>query len=143
MKRVCFVCLGNICRSPMAEFMMKKYVMDRGLEEYYEIESRATSYEEEGNDLYLPAKEKLKEEGIPFSRHYAKRLEKDDLYSFDVFYCMDDHNVFDTISILNDSSKVKKLLDRNIADPWYSGDFIQTFNDLKEGILLLLQEKNQ
>ncbi len=141
MKKICFVCLGNICRSPMAEFMMKDIVKKRGLENEYLIESRATSYEEEGNDMYPPAKELLMKENIPFSRHYAKRLEKEDYKLFDVFYCMDDSNIVRTINIFKDSSKVKKLLDRNIADPWYTGNFKQTFKDLEEGILLILDEK--
>ncbi len=141
MKKICFVCLGNICRSPMAEFMMKDIVKKRGLENEYLIEARATSYEEEGNDMYPPAKELLMKENIPFSRHYAKRLEKEDYKLFDVFYCMDDSNIVRTINIFKDSSKVKKLLDRNIADPWYTGNFKQTFKDLEEGILLILDEK--
>ena len=78
MIKICFVCLGNICRSPMAEYIMKKKLKDLNLENEYHIVSRATSYEEQGNDIYPPAKRKLTEENIPFSNHTATRLEKDD-----------------------------------------------------------------
>ena len=139
MTRICFVCLGNICRSPMAEFMMKNLIQKNGLS-YYKIESRGTSYEEEGNDLYPPAKEKLKEKGIPYSRHYAKKLEKEDYEKFDLFYCMEEANVFRCISIFggDPSNKVKKLLERDISDPWYTGNFEKTYEALEEGILSLM-----
>ena len=76
--RICFVCLGNICRSPMAEFIMKDKVKRLGISDKYIIESRATSYEEEGNDMYPPAKRMLDSMNIPYTRHYAKRLELED-----------------------------------------------------------------
>lgn len=143
MKRICFVCLGNICRSPMAEFMMKEFVKREGKEKDYLIASRATSYEEDGNDCYPPAKEKLEEKGIPYTRHYATRLEKEDYDKFDVFYCMEDSNLSRVLSILGEDpqNKVKKLLDRDISDPWYTGRFEDTYQDLTEGIQKLLQSE--
>ena len=139
MIRICFVCLGNICRSPMAEFIMKDKVKKLGLSDKFYIESRATSYEEEGADLYYLAMEKLRRENIPFTRHYAKRLEKTDYELFDEFYCMEDSNIREVIRILGASDKVNKLLTRDIADPWYTGNFDDTYNDLIEGICLLLK----
>ena len=137
--RICFVCLGNICRSPMAEFIMKDKVNKLGLSDKYIIESRATSYEEEGNDMYPLAKRVLDEKNIPYTRHYAKRLEYDDYSKFDLFVCMEEANIRNIKYIFDDSEdKVIKLLDRDISDPWYTGNFINTYNDLVEGIDKLL-----
>ena len=139
MKRICFVCLGNICRSPMAEFIMKK----KTSRDEYLIESRSTSYEEQGNDMYMPAKKKLIEEGIPFTKHSATRLEKDDYDKFEVFYCMEDSNINNVLRIFGSDpeNKIKKLLPRDIADPWYTRNFDITYNDLIEGIDLIIQNK--
>lgn len=140
MKKICFVCLGNICRSPMAMFIMKDKVKKLGLSSNYLIESRATSYEEEGNDMYPPAKRMLEEMGIPYTRHFAKKLEKSDYEKFDYFICMEDANIKNIKYIFDDyDNKVIKLLDRNIADPWYTGNFINTYNDLVEGIDLFIK----
>ena len=140
MKRICFVCLGNICRSPMAEFMMKEFVKREGKEKDYYIASRGTSYEEDGNDMYPPAKEKLSSMNIPYTRHHATRIEKEDYDKFDVFYCMEDYNVIRTISIFggDPDHKVKKILERDISDPWYTGNFDSTYQDLLEGLHNLL-----
>ena len=138
--RICFVCLGNICRSPMAEFIMKDKVKRLGISNKFIIESRATSYEEEGNDMYPPAKRMLDSKNIPYTRHYAKRLEESDYNKFDLFVCMEDANIRNISYIFDDPlNKVIKLLDRNIADPWYTGNFISTYNDLCEGIDLLIK----
>ena len=141
MIRICFVCLGNICRSPMAEFIMKDKVKKLGIEKNFHIESRATSYEEDGNDMYPPAKRMLDSMNIPYTRHYAKRLELDDYNKFDLFVCMEDANIRNISYIFDDyDKKVIKLLDRNISDPWYSGNFISTYNDLVEGIDELIKK---
>ena len=139
MIRICFVCLGNICRSPMAEFIMKDKVNKLGIGDKYLIDSRATSYEEDGNDMYPPAKEMLREKNIPFSKHRSTRLESSDLEKYDYFICMEDSNISNTKRIIGDSSKIIKLLDRDIADPWYTGEFLSTYNDLVEGIDKLLE----
>ncbi len=140
MKKICFVCHGNICRSPMAEFIMKDKVDKLGLSDKYIIESRATSNEEEGSDMYYKAKEILEEKRIPYTGHYAKSLEKEDYNKFDLFICMDEYNIRDIKYIFNDySNKVIKLLDRDIADPWYTRDFNKTYNDLVEGIDKLIK----
>lgn len=140
MIRICFVCLGNICRSPMAEFIMKEQVKKRGLGDEFLIESRATSYEEEGNDMYPPAKKMLEEKNIPYTKHIARRLEKEDYSKYDFFICMEDSNVQRAVSILGSQDKVRKLLNRDIADPWYTGEFLTTYQDLYEGINLFLEQ---
>ena len=138
--KICFICLGNICRSPMAEFIMKDKVKKLGLSDKFHIESRATSYEEEGNDIYPPAKRMLEEKSIPYTRHYAKRVEESDYDKFDLFICMEEANIRNLKYIFEDTDrKVIKLLDKDIADPWYTGNFINTYNDLCEGIDSLIK----
>lgn len=140
MIKICFVCHGNICRSPMAEFIMKDKVNKLGLDDNFIIESRATSYEEDGNDMYLKAKMKLAEMGIPYTRHRATRLEEDDYNKFDYFICMEKVNVRNISYIFEDrDGKVELLLERDIADPWYSGRFDETYNDLDTGIDRLIE----
>ena len=140
MIRICFVCLGNICRSPMAEFIMKDKVKKLGREKDFLIKSRATSYEEDGNDMYPPAKEMLDSKGVHYTRHRATRLEVSDLEKFDYFICMEDRNIINAKRILGDDSKIIKLLDRDISDPWYTGNFISAYTDLTEGIDKLLKD---
>lgn len=143
MIRICFICLGNICRSPMAEFIMKDKVKKLGLTDKFHIESRATSDEEDGNDMYPPAKRMLDSKNIPYTRHYAKRAVKEDYDKFDYFICMEDSNIRNLKYIFDDyDNKVIKLLDRNIADPWYTGNFISTYNDLDEGIDKFIKSVN-
>lgn len=139
MIRICFVCLGNICRSPMAEFIMKDKVNKLGISDKYLIESRATSYEEDGNDMYPLAKKMLEEKNIFFTKHRSTRLELDDLEKFDYFICMEEANIYNTKRIIGDSPKIIKLLDRDISDPWYTGEFSSTYTDLTEGIDKLLE----
>ena len=124
----------------MAEFIMKEQVKKRGLVDEFLIESRATSYEEEGNDMYPPAKKMLEEKNIPYTKHIARRLEKEDYSKYDFFICMDDSNVQRAVSILGSQDKVRKLLNRDIADPWYTGEFLTTYQDLYEGINLFLEQ---
>lgn len=146
MIKICFVCLGNICRSPMAEFIMKKKVLELNLQEQFFITSRATSYEEFGNDIYPPAKKKLSLENIPYAIHKATRLEKTDYAQFDYFICMEQANVRNTLRIFEqeESDKVFRLFDitatkKDIADPWYTNNFDRTYKDLDEGIDFLIK----
>lgn len=140
MIRICFVCHGNICRSPMAEFMMKDKVKKLGLSDKFLIESRATSYEEYGNDMYPKAKMKLDEMSILYTRHRATRLEEDDYNKFDYFICMERINIRNISYIFEDKlNKVELLLERDIADPWYSGRFDETYRDLDTGIDKLIE----
>lgn len=142
MIKICFVCLGNICRSPMAEYIMKKKLKDLNLENEYHIVSRATSYEEQGNDIYPPAKRKLTKENIPFSNHTATRLEKDDYNKYDYFICMEQRNITNALRIFESdpNNKIFTLLDKDIADPWYTGNFDDTYNDLDYGLDNFIQE---
>jgi len=140
MVRVLFVCHGNICRSPMAEFVLKDMVRRRGLQDSFHIESAATSYEEIGNDLYPPAKRELDRRGVPYSRHEARHIERSDYAGFDYIIGMDEWNVRNLRSFFpsDKDGKIHKLLDftehpHDIADPWYTDDFKTCFDDVKEG----------
>ena len=153
MIKVLFVCLGNICRSPMAEFIFKDMVKKNGIEKQFYLESSATSYEEIGNDMYYYAKEKLDEMGIPYKKRKATRIEKEDYKKYDYIIGMEERNIQNIIRIVgNDKeNKICKLLDfskkpRDIADPWYTGNFTVTYNDIVEGctaFLNYLKEKNE
>ena len=145
MIRICFVCLGNICRSPMAEFIMKDLVKKEGLEKEILIESRGTSDEEKGNDTYYGTKKVLDKYNIPYTRHYATRLLKSDYEKFDFFIGMDNYNVLSMKKLFGTDNKVYKLLDftkkdKEIDDPWYTNDFNSTYNAIKYGCDCLLKD---
>ena len=142
MIKILFICNGNICRSPMAEFMMKDLVEKRGLEKEFEISSAATSNEEIGNDMYPPAKRMLKEKGIDFSRRAARQLRSGDYDYYDRIICMDEYNLRNILKFFggDPANKVSMLLDRPVADPWYTGDFETTYNDLSEGLCRLMED---
>ena len=142
MIRICFVCLGNICRSPMAEFVMKDKVNKLGISDKFIIDSRATSYEEAGNDIHYGTKEILDLNNIPYSKRRATRVESSDIDKFDYFICMDSSNVRNLSYILGDSSKISMLLDRDVADPWYTGNFKVTYDDINKGIDDLINKIN-
>lgn len=136
MIKVLFVCHGNICRSAMAEYIFKNMVKKEGLEERFYIESAAVSREELGNDLYPPAKAKLREKGIPFQRHYARQVTKKDYGIFDYILVMDASNQRNIKRIIpnNPDHKIHLLLDgTNIADPWYTDDFETAYTDIEKG----------
>ena len=129
--KILFVCHGNICRSPMAEYILKS------LTNKHIIESRATSKEEIGNDIYPPVKDVLKQNNIPFNRHYAKQITTNDYNNYDLIICFDEYNLSNLKKMFPNSPKIKKLLDKDIADPWYTRDFNNCFNDIYEGCLKL------
>lgn len=140
MINVMFVCLGNICRSPMAEFVLKDLVCKKHLEKSFYIASSATSFEEVGNDVHYGTKEKLKEQGIPIEKRKAVRLKKDDYEKYDYIIAMEESNIKNILKIIGEDkeNKVCRLLDftsnpRDIADPWYTGNFTSTYNDILEG----------
>ena len=140
MIRVLFVCLGNICRSPMAEYVFKDLVRKENLSNKFEIASAATSYEEVGNDMHYGTKDKLDEKGIPYTKHKARRIEKQDYEKYDYIIGMEESNRRNIQRIVgNDKdNKIYKLLDfsknpRDIADPWYTGNFTVTYQDIVEG----------
>ena len=139
--RILFVCHGNICRSPMAEFVMKYMAEKRGRETEFYIESAATSTEEIGNDVHYGTKSKLRAEGIPFEKRRARQMTRQDYEKFDLIIGMDRYNISNILRITggDPKGKVKKLLDftrragQDIADPWYTGDFDETYRDVCEG----------
>lgn len=146
MIRILFVCLGNICRSPMAEFVMKDLVNKRGMKNKFYIDSAATSYEEVGNNMHYGTTDKLNQKGIPYSKHKARKIGIQDYKKFNYIIGMEDRNVKDIIKIIGSDTecKVHRLLDysnnpRDIADPWYTGNFEITYNDILEGCTALLE----
>lgn len=147
MIRILFVCLGNICRSPMAEFVFKDMTKKNGLETKFYIDSAATSYEEVGNDMHYGTIDKLEQKGIPYSKHKARRITKEDYNKFDYIIGMEDRNIRDIIRIVgkDTENKVYKLLDfsknsKDIADPYYTGNFEMTYNDIVKGCKSLLKK---
>lgn len=137
--KVLFVCHGNICRSPMAQYLFAQ----RGLE--CVSESAATSREEIGNPIYPPARRKLRQMGVPFGDHRAVQMTRGDYDRYDLLLAMDGANVRNMTAIAggDPAGKIRRLLDygsrpRDIADPWYTGDFDATYADLEEGCGALL-----
>lgn len=140
MIKILFICHGNICRSPMAEFVFKAIVADAGLFDMFHIESAATSREEIGNDIHPGTRQKLIENNVPFAKRGARQITKADYDDFDYLIGMDDANVRNIRIICggDPEGKVYKLLDfagkdRSIADPWYTGNFDETYDDVIEG----------
>ena len=141
MMRVLFVCHGNICRSPMAEFILQALVKERGLEGAYRIASAAVSDEETGNPIYPPARRCLAQHGVPFDTDKrARRITRSDYDRFDRIICMDSSNLRWLRRILPEDpdGKIRLMMSytgksRDVADPWYTGDFETTYRDLLEG----------
>lgn len=141
MIKILFVCYGNICRSVSAEYIMKHLIQEKGLKNFL-ISSAATSTEEIGNDIYPPAKRKLKEKGIPFSRHYARQVTMRDYLEYDYIIGMDSYNISNLKRMFDQDPqhKIYKLLPRDVSDPWYSGDFETAYQDIYEGCLQWIQK---
>ena len=149
MIKVFFICHGNICRSPMAEFIFKDMVKKLGKEKEFEIASSAVSTEEiwngVGNPVYPPARAELRKHGISCEGKRAQLLTKEDGEYYDLLLCMDESNVRRARKIVGakNAEKCKKLLDfaggGDVADPWYTGDFTATYQDLVKGLEGLLK----
>lgn len=144
--KILFVCHGNICRSPMAEFVMKHLVEERGLQERFEIASAATSTEEIGNPVYPPARRKLAEHGIGCQGKTARQMTMEDYRYYDLIIVMDRSNVRNLRRLLGEDTegKVHLLMDYTtrpgeVADPWYTGNFDATWRDVLEGCEGLLE----
>lgn len=146
MTKIMFICLGNICRSPMAEFVMKELVRQRGESREFEIASCATSREEIGNDVHWGTQQKLREMNIPFTRRAAVQLTRADYNEWDYLIAMDTSNIRNIQRTTggDPEGKIHLLLEfagenRSIADPWYTGDFDETYRDVKRGCAALYE----
>ena len=150
MLRVNFVCHGNICRSPMAEFIFKDMLKKQGRESEFSVCSMATSSEEifmgVGNPVYPPAKKILAEHGISCEGKRATQVKKNDYDKYDLFICMDSNNIRNIMRIFGSDpeNKVKKLMDytnrkTDVQDPWYTGNFQVTYDDICEGLQAFLK----
>ncbi len=141
MIKVLFLCHGNICRSPMAEFVMKDLVRKAGLEGKFHIASAAVSREEIGNPVYPPARRELAKHGISCGGHAAHQITRRELEEYDHIYYMDGSNARYLRRLFGeDAAKCQPLLDHDVADPWYTGDFTETWNDVLEGCQKILEE---
>ena len=141
MTTILFVCHGNICRSPMAEFVMKDLVAKAGRSGEFSIASAAVSREEIGNPVYPPARRELAKHGIACDGHAAHQITRRELEDYDRIYYMDRSNAAYLRRLFGaDSGKCQPLLPRDVADPWYTGDFTATWNDILEGCQRILEE---
>lgn len=140
MKHILFVCQGNICRSPMAEFLFKKLARTEGVAEWFDVASAAVSDEEVGNPVYPLARQELAQHGIGCVGKKARQIEPGDYDRYDMIVCMDSGN-YEALRMLfpeDTESKISRLLDytdspRDIADPWYTRDFRTAWNDINAG----------
>ena len=140
MVKILFVCHGNICRSPMAEFILKDMAAKAGVSHLLEVASVAASREELGNPLYPPARRELERHSIPYGSHRARQITARDVENYDRIYYMDRRNAAYLARMFPGQTKFQPLLSREVADPWYSGDFSATWRDLEEGCSRILQE---
>ena len=147
MIKILFICHGNICRSPMAEFIFKDMVKKKGLQENFYIASAATSREEIGNSVYPPAKRKLKEHNISCEGKTAIQMKKSDYEKYDYIIAMEEFNIRNIFKIIKEDldKKVYRLLDftdkpKDIDDPWYTGDFDITYKEIVKGCEALLEK---
>ena len=146
MIKILFICHGSICRSPIAEYVMKDMVRKRGLEDKFHIESAATSTEEIGNPIYPPAQRVLREHGIDPSGHSARQLRRSDYEKWDMFVGMDQENLYYMNRMLggDPEGKISLLMDYTdrpgeVSDPWYTRDFNATWRDVNEGCTGMLK----
>lgn len=147
MIKILFICHGNICRSPMAEFVMRNMVNKAGLSREIYVESAATSTEELGNDIHFGTKQKLLQMNIPFEKRRARQVTKADYKEYDYLIVMDGNNLRNLKRIIGEDNrgKVFRLLDftsrkgKDIADPWYTGNFDETYSDVTEGCSALIE----
>lgn len=147
MQKILFVCHGNICRSPMAEFIFKDLVRKAGCENFFQIESAATSSEEIGNPVHPKAKRMLELHGITCAGKRARRIRPQDFSAFDHVIAMDFENLYDLRALAKNSpqshAKISLLMnfageEKEVADPWYTGDFNASWNDVLAGCKGLL-----
>ena len=151
MHKILFICHGNICRSTMAEFVMKDLVKKAGREKEFEIASAATSREEIGNDIHYGTQNVLREKNIPFTSRRAVQMTQNDYRYYDLIVAMDKENLWGINRIIgfDKENKVRLLLayagelSGEVADPWYTGDFDATWDDVYEGCVGILKKLNK
>ena len=143
---ILFICHGNICRSPLAEFVMKDLTERQGLAGKFQIASAATSREELGNDIHPGTRRVLEREGIPFSSRQARQITKSDYEAYDYIIAMDRANLRNLERLLGGDPEGKFFLflefageHQDIADPWYTGNFDETYRDIQQGCTALLE----
>ena len=144
--KIMFVCHGNICRSPMAEMVLKKILRENSLEGKVEVVSRATSDEEIGNPIYPPARAVLESHGIPYERREARKIKSSDYFEYDMIIGMDSANIRNMKRIFGGDPKGKiiRLMetlgkDADVSDPWYTGRFEDTYRDVAAGCTALFE----
>ena len=141
MTKILFICHGNICRSPMGEFIFRDMVQKRGMAGRFQIASAAVSTEEIGNPVYPPARRELQRHGIDCTGHAAHQITRAELEYYDHIYYMDASNARWLRRLFGaEADKCRPLLSRDVADPWYTGDFSQTWDDITEGCERILEE---
>ena len=140
MTKILFVCHGNICRSPMAEYVLKDMAAKAGVSHQFHIASCAASREELGNPVYPPARRELNKHGIRCNGHQARQITARDLEEYDYIYYMDRNNRSRLGRMFPHFDGFLPFLDRDVADPWYTGDFTQTWIDVCEGCQRILEE---
>ena len=140
MTKILFVCHGNICRSPMAEFVMKDLVEKAGLSHQFKIASAAVSREEIGNDIYSLARKELARHGVRCDGHMAHQITQKEYDDYDRIYYMDKSNYVWLRRLLRETTKCRPLLNRDVADPWYTDEFDKTWDDILEGCTRILEE---
>ena len=140
MIKILFVCHGNICRSPMGQYVLQHMAKEKGVAEQLHIASCAVSREELGNPVYPPAKRELNRHGISCDGHHARQITQADVDSYDHIYFMDTSNLRYLNRMFPGEKKFKPFLSRDVADPWYTGDFTQTWADIQEGCTRIFEE---
>ena len=141
MHKILFVCHGNICRSTMGQQILMDMVKKAGRESEFFIDSAAVSREEIGNPIYMPARRELMRHGVEPGDHRARQITMEDYKTFDRIYYMDESNARYLSRMLpRNPEKIRKLLQKDVADPWYTGNFEATWNDLTQGCRAILEE---
>lgn len=140
MTKILFVCHGNICRSPMAQYVLQDMVVKAGTAADFKISSVAVSREELGNPVYPPARRELNRHGIACDGHRARQITQQDCDDYDYIYYMDSSNARYLHRMFPKETKFRPFLSRDVADPWFTGDFTQTWLDITEGCEAILKE---
>ena len=143
MIKILFVCHGNICRSPMGQYVLRHMAKEKGVDHLLQIDSVAVSREELGNPVYPPAKREMNRHGVNCDGHRARQITQADVDGYDHIYYMDASNLRYLNRLFPGETKFKPFLNRDVADPWYTGDFTQTWADIQEGCQRILKELSE